>query len=215
MSARDCWRHIGTGGDLSCAELERHVHCRNCPVFAEAAASIGRCEPPAGYTDTAVDIASLPAPSADQQETALLFRFGAQWLAIGTQHVFEVAAFRFIHRIPHRAGLVAGLINVRGQLLLAVHLRALLQISAAEEGSKPAHSTRTVVIGDASQRWAFVADEVNGVVSFKPEECLPAPANTAGWLSGTAAGTIPSSQGRALFLAGQGLLELLHQRVAA
>ena len=215
MSASDCWRRIGTGGDLSCAELVRHVHCRNCPVFVEAAADIGRREPPMGYTDSAIELAALPVLAASRPETALLFRFGKEWLAIETRHVTEVAAFRFIHRIPHRGGLVAGLVNVRGQLLLTVHLRELLQISASDDVSRPNQAARTVVIGDAAQRWAFVADEVSGMVSFNPLERLPAPANLPVTLTGITIGTIASSSRRALLLAGPALFELLQQRVAA
>ena len=33
----ECWRVIGVTGDRSCPELERFIHCRNCPVLAEAA----------------------------------------------------------------------------------------------------------------------------------------------------------------------------------
>ena len=35
--AGDCWNKIGVSGDLSCPELNTHIHCRNCPVFAAAA----------------------------------------------------------------------------------------------------------------------------------------------------------------------------------
>ena len=37
IAAGDCWNRIGTAGDRSCPELETHIHCRNCPVFASAA----------------------------------------------------------------------------------------------------------------------------------------------------------------------------------
>jgi len=36
----DCWNQIGVGGDHSCPELVKHIHCRNCPVFATAAQSL-------------------------------------------------------------------------------------------------------------------------------------------------------------------------------
>ena len=35
--ANDCWNKIGVRGDASCAELERHIHCRNCPTYSAAA----------------------------------------------------------------------------------------------------------------------------------------------------------------------------------
>ena len=33
----DCWNTIGVSGDRSCPELNTHIHCRSCPVFAAAA----------------------------------------------------------------------------------------------------------------------------------------------------------------------------------
>ena len=33
----ECWRTIGITGDKSCPELATYIHCRNCPVLAEAA----------------------------------------------------------------------------------------------------------------------------------------------------------------------------------
>ena len=32
----DCWNQIGVEGDGSCADLEKFIHCRNCPVYANA-----------------------------------------------------------------------------------------------------------------------------------------------------------------------------------
>ena len=33
----ECWREIGVSGDRSCPELEKHLHCRNCPTHAQIA----------------------------------------------------------------------------------------------------------------------------------------------------------------------------------
>ena len=33
----ECWRTIGIAGDKTCPELATFIHCRNCPVLAEAA----------------------------------------------------------------------------------------------------------------------------------------------------------------------------------
>ena len=45
----NCWNRIGTSGDRSCPELEQHVHCRNCPVFASAARVFFDRPAPEGY----------------------------------------------------------------------------------------------------------------------------------------------------------------------
>ena len=47
----DCWNKIGVRGDGSCPELERHAHCRNCPVYSAAAAQLLDAELPAGHLD--------------------------------------------------------------------------------------------------------------------------------------------------------------------
>src|SRR4030095_4038577 len=36
-SLRACWSQVGIWGNRSCPELQQHVHCRNCPAYAEAA----------------------------------------------------------------------------------------------------------------------------------------------------------------------------------
>src|SRR6266478_6447959 len=45
----NCWNRIGTAGDRSCSELEKHVHCRNCPVFASVARIFFDRPAPEGY----------------------------------------------------------------------------------------------------------------------------------------------------------------------
>src|SRR5277367_5321356 len=45
----DCWNTIGVSGDLSCPELNTHIHCRNCPIFAGAARSFFERRAPEGY----------------------------------------------------------------------------------------------------------------------------------------------------------------------
>ena len=47
----ECWRVIGVSGDRSCPELEQFIHCRNCPVLAEAARSFFDRAAPEGYLD--------------------------------------------------------------------------------------------------------------------------------------------------------------------
>ena len=36
----DCWNKIGVRGDGSCPELEKHIHCRNCPTYTAAASML-------------------------------------------------------------------------------------------------------------------------------------------------------------------------------
>src|SRR5215472_14146833 len=49
FAGTDCWNRIGISGDRSCPELEAHIHCRNCPVFASAARAFFDRPAPEGY----------------------------------------------------------------------------------------------------------------------------------------------------------------------
>ena len=64
----DCWRTIGIAGDKSCPELERFIHCRNCPVLAEAARTFFDRAAPAGYIDAWREILEEPP---DRKSTRL------------------------------------------------------------------------------------------------------------------------------------------------
>ncbi|MBU3671163.1 MAG: chemotaxis protein CheW [Sinobacteraceae bacterium] len=213
MIMRDCWRTIGTGGDLSCPELVQHIHCRNCPVLSAAASGIRQRDLPAGYADAALASVALPVPRPPKLETALFFKLAQEWMALDSHCVEEIAASKPIHRVPHRAGLVAGLVNVRGQLLLAVHLGALLEASAGTNKKSSAMGQRIVVIRQAGERWAFVADEVRGVVSFDPAERLPIPATASPVLTGVTRGTVAWDDSRVTLLSSDALFDLLRQRI--
>src|SRR3981081_1849213 len=56
----DCWNRIGVHGDRSCAELQRHIHCRNCPVFAAAARALLDVPAPADFRQIATEHFTRP-----------------------------------------------------------------------------------------------------------------------------------------------------------
>ncbi|MFO0890911.1 MAG: chemotaxis protein CheW [Isosphaeraceae bacterium] len=133
-----CWNIIGTSGDGSCPELEAHIHCRNCPVFASAARTFFDRQAPDGYlTDWTrwlsgtSELTRNDAQERDRdQVSVLIFRLGQEWLAFRTTTVVEVAIPRPVHRIPHRSNeILIGLVNLRGQLQLCVSLHGLLGIA--------------------------------------------------------------------------------------
>ena len=172
----ECWRTIGVTGDRSCPELERFVHCRNCPVLAEAARTFFDREAPEGYLESWSRILEEPEVVADPNATSVLvFRLDREWLSLPTSTLIEVTTLRPLHRVPHRmGGVLAGLVNIRGQLQLCVSLRGLLGLGASA-GPPPAApdeptavtTARLLVVereGDAGvERWVFGVDEVAGV----------------------------------------------------
>src|SRR4249919_88220 len=124
-----CWNRIGVHGDATCQELEQYVHCHNCPVYSRGAlALLDR----ARVHDLAEATRLFAADKQEQQrggQSAFLFRVGTEWLAIATSVLDEVADLRSIHSLPHRrSGVVLGLANVRGELIVCVSLAQLLGI---------------------------------------------------------------------------------------
>ena len=45
----NCRNLIGVWGDNSCPELEKHVHCQNCPVFANTGRELLARQAPEDY----------------------------------------------------------------------------------------------------------------------------------------------------------------------
>jgi chemotaxis-related protein WspD len=192
----DCWNRIGVAGDRSCPELVPYVHCHNCPVFAAAGQRLLDSPPPPSYLDEARErLASAPESAAGESYSALVFRMGEEWLALPVQILVEVHPLRPVHRVPHRGGLLAGLVNIRGELQLCVRFDQLLGISTAgaharstdvkqrAEGSQPSteqgNTAWLLVIDLDAQRWVLPVDEVDQVYRFPANQLTAIPATVA------------------------------------
>ena len=109
-----------------------------------------------------------------------LFRIGAEWLCLPAQAVSEVTAMRTIHRLPHRADVVLGVANVRGELLICVSLARLLGVEAApaarhEDGGVA--YPRLVVMSSEQGRLVFPVDEMHGIERVAPGVLQEVPAS--------------------------------------
>lgn len=196
----ECWRRIGVGGDASCPELAQHIHCRNCPVYARAGTRLLNRPPPAGYRRHWAAHYARGEPSlartsrAARPSAAMLFRLGPEWLALDATLFQEVTEHRPMHSLPHRQmGVVFGLVNVRGELLLCVSLGRLLELQSNAERRTPngeigsafpvLHSEfagrRLLVISADTNRFAFPVDEVFGVHRFHLDALEAPPATVA------------------------------------
>jgi chemotaxis-related protein WspD len=182
----DCWNRIGVNGDRTCPELEEHVHCRNCPVFARAARGFFDRRAPEGYLAEWSELLGRPAEGGAVDDSALLvFRLGGEWLALALSVVAEVTAPRPVHRVPHRTNRVfSGLVSLRGQLQLCVSLHGLLDVAPSDPGDDPSANPRLVVIRKDSETWAFPAEEVSGVHRVARDRLQKVPSTLAN-LSGS------------------------------
>ena len=189
----ECWRIVGVTGDRSCPELERFIHCRNCPVLAEAARGFFDRPAPEGYLDAWRAILEEPEEVVEADATSLLvFRVAKEWLALPAPLLVEVTPVRRIHAVPHLSGTpLAGLVNIRGELRLCISLHAVLglpgapsnpgETGASEPGGMEAEAVpRLLVVERPSQRsaerWVLGVDDVAGVQRVPRSSLRPVPA---------------------------------------
>lgn len=182
LEISDCWNQTGVEGDRSCPELDKLVHCRNCPVYTEVGLQLLNRGLPADYRREWVEhLARKRKPTVGNKSSVLVFRLGAEWLALPSQVFQEVAEYRPIHSIPHRRpGVVLGLVNVRGELLLCVSAAYLLGLEEEAESERPhPPRARLLVARWDGHRLAFPVGEVHGVHRFQPEELADPPVTLA------------------------------------
>src|SRR5439155_15903933 len=119
--------------------------------------------------------------AAPSKLSAIVFRINDEWLALPTQAFQEVAECRQIHSLPHRRqGIVLGLVNIRGELLICVSLGRLLGLDRVPR--RPlAHTTydRLLVASWDGSRLVFPVDEVQGIHRFQAQELREPPATVA------------------------------------
>jgi chemotaxis signal transduction protein len=124
---------------------------------------------------SAADEAALPADSGERGRIGIvLFGLDGETLALPANFVRRVTPFAPPVRIPHRSsGVLRGVCNVRGELVLCADLRRQLGLKARE--TEDSDSLRTMVIGPASASWAFEVDALHGIGRINQSDLAMAP----------------------------------------
>jgi chemotaxis-related protein WspD len=131
-------------------------------------------------------------------KSVVIFRVSTEWFALPTEVFQEVDDYCFAHTVPHhRNGILNGLVNVRGELLLSISLAALLQLAQvpeAETNGKLASRRRLLICRRKGSRFAFPVDEVQAVHRYNPKDLRDIPATLAKAGAGTyVVGVLPWS----------------------
>lgn len=223
----ECWRIVGVAGDRSCPELQSFIHCRNCPVLAEAARSFFDRGPPAGYLESWRTILEEPAEPTETADTGVLvFRIDGEWLALPTAVLVEVTVERRLHTVPHRGGgALAGLVNIRGQLQPCVSLHAILGLAGGPSAGPPADAAeaaaipRRLIVVERStdrgpDRWVLGIDELAGVHRVGRTDLRPVP-STVSQAAARCSSALFAWQDRTVALLDEGrLFDALHEAVS-
>ena len=178
---KECWKSIGTEGNGTCERLVEFAHCGNCPVYFQWGRTLLDQATPDDYRDEWTRVLAQEKEAQPTDTTSVLvFRCAGEWMALKTMCVAKVAAPRMIHTIPHRSNaVIAGLVNIEGELLLCASLPHLLQLESAtpatesEKNRKVFH--RMLVIGDAEGRWVLSVDEVHVMYRLPASEIQKTP----------------------------------------
>jgi chemotaxis-related protein WspD len=162
----DCWQQIGVYGDRSCDQLLQHRHCHHCPIYRERSHQLLNRPSPPDYIQTWTERLQQPdSPEADQNPAPprLAFRLGTEWFSLPVALCQSVNLPGAIHSLPGSPSpALIGLANLRGELLLCIDLRPLLNL---ESTAAPTPGTRWIVLAQGRNRWIVPVDEVLGLYS--------------------------------------------------
>ena len=175
-----CWHEIGIAGDRSCELLNRYVHCRNCPQYSNLGRTIFDREMPVDYRrEASEELAAASTAVAEDSLSVLVLRVGPEWFALRSLVFHEVAAHQKAYVLPFRSGaLLAGLVNINGELLLCISLEAALGLPVegkVNAGGRP----RLCVVGNGRERFAFGVDEILDVRRVPRAQLRPVPVTLA------------------------------------
>jgi chemotaxis-related protein WspD len=167
-------------------------------------------EVPEGYLrqSTETVAASLPVAEANFK-SVLVFRIGSEWLALPTAVIKEIGERSTAHRLPHRSGLVEGIVSIRGEILVLVALEVLLGLrKPAGESSSGAQAARErlIVCEKDGDHVAFVASDVHGVLRYLPRNLRHIPATVERAAATYSIGILPWTDGETIGCLDAGLV---------
>ncbi len=222
----DCWNQIGVYGDGSCTELQKVIHCRNCPVYSAAGRNLLEREVPLDYlnertavlaetqpTELLARVAAFRSGRAVDTVSALVFRLGNERFALNARVLQEITQRSPIHTLPHRTNnLLLGLVNIRGEIVLCASLSNLLSLETA---SPPSNSKdqRLLVVGHKERGWVFPVDEVYRIHRFHMGELEAVPVVIAKANETYTQGVIDWYQKKVNYLDTELLFETLERRI--
>lgn len=113
----------------------------------------------------------LEQESEEQSSQVCTFRVGDLFCGLPVSRVQEVLRHREMTHVPLAPGQVRGLINLRGQIVIAVDLRQTLGLTLLPVNENPMH----IVVRGPSDSVSFLVDEICDVLQLDEEGFEVAP----------------------------------------
>ena len=104
------------------------------------------------------------------------FHLGDMLLGIDLNHIHEINRLVDVTPVPHAHKAVRGVINLRGDVVSVVDLRAILGLAPLEITNR----TRNVIVNSRDERIGLLVDRIADVVNTSEDTLLPPPANLSG-----------------------------------
>jgi purine-binding chemotaxis protein CheW len=138
------------------------------------------------------------APVADEVLEVVTFRLASERYAIETGHVREVVRFGDLTPVPGAPDFLAGLLNLRGEILAVFDLRRFFGVADPGRGDL----SRVIVLGGDRAEFGVLADAVTEVATLRVDAVREPPASVAGpgrdYLRGVTADALIVLDGAAL-----------------
>jgi len=121
-------------------------------------------------------VAAEPLSGQAATHSVVVFRLEMEWLGLPTGIFREAVDNYKLHGMPHRSAVVAGIVTLRGELLLCASLAKILGLN---EDRASVVRRRLLIAQRGADQIAFPVDEVYGVVGYHPRELISPPATLA------------------------------------
>ena len=191
----NCWNSIGVWGKVvpRCPKLVEFIHCQNCDVFHEASLkAYEKAIPGDTRLEWTEKLAGDRGVADADIRTVIVFRIGAEWVAISTSLCGEICRMMKIHRLPHnRSPILKGVVNNGGEMRICFSLGGLLGIDKSEQifGDEfNAVHARMIVMSVKGQNYVFPVSEIKGLLQYRESDREPLPdtflASSATYMSG-------------------------------
>lgn len=116
------------------------------------------------------------APEAAEVLEVVTFALGAERYAVETRFVREVVRLESLTTVPGAPDFLAGLVNLRGEILAVFDLRRFFGVAEAGRSER----TRVIVLGGDRAEFGVLADAVYEVTPLRVDEVREPPASVGG-----------------------------------
>ncbi len=134
--------------------------------------------------------------TSDARRDVLVVRLGGEWFGIACGSAREVLRLPRLVRVPRVEAHIAGIVNLRGQVLAVTDLRPLLGLPQAECGK----SGRLVVVEAAGMTTALLAEEVLAIRTLDPASIEPVSGALGRLPAEVLTGQVPQPEGLLVLL---------------